>query len=175
MNRMNRITGLGLALLMLPVYVGAQSLAISPAAPHGGDTLAVQFTESFNCTAPTPGLQGQQGNVFTFESVLPAGIVNCAFIPFPMPTESRFSAELGPLAMGDYRLTWNTYRAQADGSRQFLWTVSKDFHVAAPSVVTGAAVATTPALRPTALLALAGALGAVALFRRRTVRIRSNR
>jgi len=164
---MNRFVWMSLALLFGPALAGAQSVAISPAAPHGGDAIAVQFTESFDCTAPTPSLKQQQGHAFTFESVLPYGVVNCAVIPLPMPKYSNFSGELGPLAAGDYRLTWNMYRAQADGSQQFLWTVSKDFSVAAPNSVAGGPVATTPALQPLALLLLAGSLSALALRRRR--------
>lgn len=164
---MNRIVWMGLALLSAPAWAGAQSVAISPAAPQGGDAIAVRFTEAFDCTAPTPSLKQQQGHAFTFESVLPYGIVHCAAIPVPMPQYSNFSGDLGPLAAGDYHLTWNMYRAQADGSRQFLWTVSKDFSVAAPNTVAGAAVVTTPALQPLALLLLAGSLGALALRRRR--------
>ena len=164
---MNRNVWIGLALLFGPASAGAQSVAISPAAPHGGDAIAVQFTESFDCTAPTPSLKQQQGNTFTFESVLPYGIVNCAVIPLPMPKYSNFSDDIGPLAAGDYRLTWNMYRAQADGSQQFLWTVSKNFSVATPNSVAGAAVVTTPALQPIALLLRAGSLGALALRRLR--------
>jgi hypothetical protein len=166
---MYRNVWMGLALLLGPAWAGAQSVSISPATPHGGEAIAVQFTESFDCTAPTPSLKTQQGNTLTYESVLPYGIVECAVIPFPMPEYSNFSADLGPLAAGNYHLTWNMYRAQSDGSQTFLWTVSKDFSVAAPQVVSGAAVATTPALQPLALLLLAASLGALALRRRRLI------
>ena len=166
---MKWIVGLGLTLSMAPAWAGAQSIAISPAAPHGGDAVAAQFTESFNCAAPAPSLQSQQGSTFTFESTLPNGIVNCAVIPFPMPRYSNFSGDLGALSAGTYHVTWNMYQAQADGSRQFLWSVSKDFSVAAPLAPSGNAVATTPALQPLAVGLLIGALGALALRRRRAL------
>lgn len=169
---MNRIVWLGFVLLLGPTVAAAQSVAISPAAPHAGQAVAAEFTESFDCAAPTPSLAAQQGNAFTFESVLPYGIVHCPAVPFPMPEYSNFSGDLGPLTAGNYRVTWNMYQAQADGSRAFLWTVSKDFAVAVPSVVSGAAVATTPMLQPAALLLLAGSLAALALRRRRATAAR---
>ena len=58
------------------------------------------------------------------ESIIPNGIFNCPFIPFPSPTLSRFGVSLGPLAPGTYAVTWNIYLAQSSGMPQLLASTS---------------------------------------------------
>lgn len=102
----------------------AQSISFSPPAPTGGETVVATLSQPYNCAAPQPMLTASSADSFTFDSILPDGIVNCPFIPFPPPTTSSFPITLGSLSQGTYAVTWNIYLSQSSGAPILLSSTS---------------------------------------------------
>ena len=102
----------------------AQSIAFSPSAPTGGETVIATLSQPFNCAAQQPALTARSVDSFTFDSVFPDGIVNCPFVPDPPPTTSSFSVNLGSLSPGTYAITWNIYLSQMSGMQLLLSSTS---------------------------------------------------
>ena len=94
----------------------AQSITFSPPAPTADETVVATLSQPFDCAAQQPELTASSADSLTFSSILPSGIVNCPFIPFPPPTTSSFSVNLGSLLAGTYVVTWNIYLSQSSGS-----------------------------------------------------------
>jgi hypothetical protein len=106
------------------------SITFSPPAPAGGETVAVTFTEPFNCAAKPPVLTASSAGSFTFVSTLPSGIVQCPQIPYPMPDYSSSSVSLGLLSAGTYTVTWNYYLDQTPDPPRLLSSESASLSVA---------------------------------------------
>lgn len=102
----------------------AQSISFFPPAPMSGETVAATLSQPFNCAAPQPTLSASSADAFTFDSILPDGIVNCAFIPFPPPATSDFLVNLGSPLPGTYTVTWNIFLNQSSGAPTLLSSTS---------------------------------------------------
>jgi len=89
-----------------------------------------------------------------FRSILPHGIVNCAVVPVPPPSNSSFPETLGRLAPGSYTVTWNIYLDQSPNAPELLTTTSASLVVTGPSTPAVAADP-TPSVPVWALAALA--------------------
>jgi len=114
------------------MFVHAQStIAFSPAAPLSGQTIAIDFTAPFNCAAQPPSLTRQTPDSLTYDTVLPSGVVNCPFIPWPPPIASTFTVTLGSVPPGSYAVTWNTYVSKNSGSPTLVSSTAATLVVAA--------------------------------------------
>jgi hypothetical protein len=108
----------------------AQSIAFWPPAPMGDETVVATFSQPFNCTAEQPTLVASSAESLTFSSTFPDGIVNCGFIPDPLPLTSSFYVALDPLPSATYAVTWNIYQAQPTGSPTLLATAASTLTIA---------------------------------------------
>jgi len=159
-----------LMLLAAPVF--AQSIAFSPSAPKGGDTVVATLTQPFNCSAQMPVLSTGPSGSITLDTVLPYGIVHCPFIPVPEPLTTVHTVTLGALPSGTYAVTWNISLGQPSGDPMLLTSTSASLVVAPGVTANGAAVLDPlPALSTWALVALAG-LCALFGLRRKSVEVR---
>ena len=102
----------------------AQSISFSPRFPTSAETVVATLTEPFNCTAQQPTLSASSVSSFTFDQILPNGIVNCPFIPSPPPATSAFLVNLGLLPAGNYTVTWNIYLSQSPEPPRLLSSTS---------------------------------------------------
>jgi hypothetical protein len=118
-----------------------QTIAFSPAAPASGESIAIVFTEPFDCAAQPPKLTQQASNSLTFETLQPpaGSIINCGFIPFPPPATTTLTVKLATLPPGTYAVTWNTYQSQSSGAPTLVSSATATLVVvAAPPLGTGA-------------------------------------
>ena len=133
----------------------AQTITIIPSDPIAGEPVGATLTQPFDCTAPQPQLSVHTATSFTFDSVLPSGIVNCAVIPVPPPTISNFSVDLGALTAGNYTVFWNIYVDQTPNPPLLRSSATTNFVVAAGVPAPGAAgPAATPTIPLWAMLGL---------------------
>jgi len=157
MHRTEQIWRLFVALVLLacPLASFGLDITFAPAAPNASDAVTVQFSQPFNCAAPTPTLVAQSADSLAFQSILPNGIVNCPFIPVPPPVASNFDVPVGALAAGTYAVTWKIYLAQSMGDPQLLASANASLTVSAARADGTAAAVPTPTLSLGSLLALA--------------------
>jgi hypothetical protein len=106
------------------------AVTFSPTAPTAGESVAVSFTEPYNCAAKPPVLTESSTGSFTFVSTYPSGIVQCPQIPYPIPENSISTVSLGLLSAGTYTVTWNYYLDQTPDPPRLLSSESASLMVA---------------------------------------------
>jgi len=144
---------LGRALFLCCHGAAAQTITVVPSDPVAGQPVSALLSQPFDCAAPQPTLSAQTATSFTFDSILPSGIVNCAVVPMPPPATSNFSVDLGNLATGSYTVNWHIYINQMPPLLQS--TATTNFVVAPGTSAPGQpGAAATPTLSVWAMLAL---------------------
>jgi len=106
------------------------AVTFAPTAPTAGESVAVSFTEPYNCAAKPPVLTESSTCSFTFVSTYPSGIVQCPQIPYPIPENSISTISLGLLSAGTYTVTWNYYLDQTPDPPRLLSSESASLLVA---------------------------------------------